>query len=537
MLKNAFAVLLLAGLLVSCASPNPKEVAAARVFLELNWTVDFGESVPNEFSFSTFAYPSNAWQSVRFESRGIPLQEERDSLGNVIAKFSFAPRSRVEALSLRALADVNYSARQPAGEGGVDYLLQAGLTQATPEMSATAASVTSRARSDLAKAVALAEWVHNRVSYDGFGYGNSVLSAAWVFENNAGTCDEYSHLFAALARSLGIPTKFVAGFVCSGDCDEPSNWGAHAWNEVLANGSWVPVDSTFNEAVVLDATHVKFAEGFDQNDVKERLSTSGGYKVSGVNLSRSLYASLDEWRGFSGLVGLSVSFADGVFGEGAVVRVKLNASNQAGFPIAVPLSVVAPGEIRVSPKSDALVLLQPGESVSREWSVLLPSSLDAGYQYNFTVRGVSLGAVADAFIIARKDGAAGVGSKLELVEVRPMVDGGRLKLVVTLQNSGGEVVEGMVGVESNAGNFSEPFYLSAGESRQVVFAFPSSGSVSGNIALSFGAKRLVQPFVVTVQEAPAEIAPLGMGDYYLVGGLAMGIVITLITALYLIRNR
>ncbi len=54
-----------------------------------------------------------------------------------------------------------------------------------------------------------------------------------------GICYDYSSLFAAMKRSEGIPIKLVKGYNKFTDV-------YHAWNEVLINGKWVVVDTTFD---------------------------------------------------------------------------------------------------------------------------------------------------------------------------------------------------------------------------------------------------------------------------------------------------
>jgi len=57
----------------------------------------------------------------------------------------------------------------------------------------------------------------------------------------------------ALARAAGVPAREVSGLMYMGD--DVRAFGAHAWNEVVLDGRWVPVDPTWNETE-LDAAHV-----------------------------------------------------------------------------------------------------------------------------------------------------------------------------------------------------------------------------------------------------------------------------------------
>ena len=82
----------------------------------------------------------------------------------------------------------------------------------------------------------------------------SLPSAKDVLITRVGDCNEHAVLFAAMARSAGIPTKTVLGIMYFNN-----SFAYHAWNEVYL-GKWVAVDSTFGQFPA-DATHIKLIEG------------------------------------------------------------------------------------------------------------------------------------------------------------------------------------------------------------------------------------------------------------------------------------
>ncbi len=82
----------------------------------------------------------------------------------------------------------------------------------------------------------------------------SIPNAFGVYKLRAGDCNEHSVLFAALARSVGVPTRIVAGLLYT-----KGRFYYHAWNEVYVGG-WVAVDSLLNQ-VPEDTTHVRLITG------------------------------------------------------------------------------------------------------------------------------------------------------------------------------------------------------------------------------------------------------------------------------------
>jgi len=82
----------------------------------------------------------------------------------------------------------------------------------------------------------------------------SLPNALDVLKTRKGDCNEHATLFAALTRSVGVPTRLALGLVLL-----DSKFYYHAWNEVFV-GKWVAVDPTFGQFPA-DATHIKFIEG------------------------------------------------------------------------------------------------------------------------------------------------------------------------------------------------------------------------------------------------------------------------------------
>lgn len=103
------------------------------------------------------------------------------------------------------------------------------------------------------KITKISEWINNNIKAD---YNDATFqSARDTLRTKKGNCTEYSVLFCALARSLGIPTKGVFGLTYF-----MGNFGYHMWNEAYDNGRWIPVDVTTNQAGSLDAAHIRFSE-------------------------------------------------------------------------------------------------------------------------------------------------------------------------------------------------------------------------------------------------------------------------------------
>lgn len=120
-----------------------------------------------------------------------------------------------------------------------------------PEDVASAArEITAGKETDEDKAKALYQWVGTRVKYDWEKVRLYEEKRIWkeqtpedTFTTRAGVCIDYSRLYAAMARTVGLDVKVVTGL----GSDGRGGTGSHAWNEVYLaeKQTWVPLDSTW----------------------------------------------------------------------------------------------------------------------------------------------------------------------------------------------------------------------------------------------------------------------------------------------------
>ncbi len=105
---------------------------------------------------------------------------------------------------------------------------------------------------DREKTQKIHDWITHNIAYDSNYADLPWLPASQIIAARRGVCKDYAVLFTALARASGIPCRIVIGEVDISD----SMTGLHAWNEVLIEGEWVPVD------VSLDAGYINAQSQF-----------------------------------------------------------------------------------------------------------------------------------------------------------------------------------------------------------------------------------------------------------------------------------
>jgi len=84
----------------------------------------------------------------------------------------------------------------------------------------------------------------------------------------AGVCQDFAHIMTALVRGLGIPCRYVSGYLAprSSGHDRSTEHATHAWVEaLLPDLGWVGFDPT-NNTLALER-HIAVAVGRDYGDV------------------------------------------------------------------------------------------------------------------------------------------------------------------------------------------------------------------------------------------------------------------------------
>jgi transglutaminase-like putative cysteine protease len=90
---------------------------------------------------------------------------------------------------------------------------------------------------------------------------DSQTTASQSFGNGSGVCQDFTHVFIAACRVLGLPSRYVTGYLFLPD--EPDHSDAHhAWAETEIKGlGWVGFDPA--NAICPDARYVRLASGPD----------------------------------------------------------------------------------------------------------------------------------------------------------------------------------------------------------------------------------------------------------------------------------
>jgi transglutaminase-like putative cysteine protease len=193
------------------------------------------------------------------------LDQHEDAFGNIT--HAFTAEGPFDELSVTAEGEVETRDTQGVVRGAVErfppslYLRESALTSPDGAIEAFAAASREAAGDNVLKILHLMlERLHTDIAYDAAST-YAATTAAEAFALKRGVCQDFSHIFIAAARILGIPARYVGGYFRRADGVNEQDAG-HAWAEAFVPElGWVAFDAA-NGFCATDA-HVRVAVGLD----------------------------------------------------------------------------------------------------------------------------------------------------------------------------------------------------------------------------------------------------------------------------------
>ena len=135
-------------------------------------------------------------------------------------------------------------------------------------------------------------YVYNEFSYiTGITSVETTLEEVWKLK--AGVCQDFAHIMTVMLRMLGIPARYVSGYICPHENGMRGEGATHAWVEgYIPNYGWIGLDPTNN--CIANDMHVRLAVGRNFSDCSP---VKGSYKGTSQHTLE---------------VGVSVSYEDGL---------------------------------------------------------------------------------------------------------------------------------------------------------------------------------------------------------------------------------
>ena len=204
-----------------------------------HWTVSVDGTALTDFHRNSFGEMEAIWMRHDRHDRAVivaeGLVETRDTHGLV-----GGPDSRVNP---------------------VHYLRDTPLTQSSAAIAAMAHGIPGDVNL-LARLHALSAAVSEAVAYRP-GVTTSATTAAQAFALGAGVCQDHAQIFIAAARVIGVPARYVSGYLLTGE--GAALHETHGWAEVLLPDlGWIGFDPS--NRVCVTESYLRLASGLDADE-------------------------------------------------------------------------------------------------------------------------------------------------------------------------------------------------------------------------------------------------------------------------------
>jgi transglutaminase-like putative cysteine protease len=198
-----------------------------------------------------------------------PVDPVSDRFGNTIHCYSVLPPHR--RLIVTATSEVETSAHALIRAPALSPLEQHSFTAIssyvpfTDDLLAFARAVTPADADDAeATARALSGAIYATCAYEA-GSTDISTTADTVLAGRRGVCQDFAHLLIALCRGVGLPTRYVSGYLYDSGKPADAILASHAWMEVYLDGrGWLGLDPTHDRAT--GALYTRVAIGRDYAD-------------------------------------------------------------------------------------------------------------------------------------------------------------------------------------------------------------------------------------------------------------------------------
>ena len=167
-----------------------------------------------------------------------------------------------------------FEVQDPAfARANIEWLEPTSLTAWDAELRARAEEVVATYGPDLVGVVlGMHRLVRSAVRYQP-GTTTVATTAAEVWRQGIGVCQDQAHVAIALCRSVGIPARYVSGYLFEPDAAAGSPDGdpdaievqTHAWFEARLPNGWLSLDPTNGQQA--SELHVEIGHGRDYADV------------------------------------------------------------------------------------------------------------------------------------------------------------------------------------------------------------------------------------------------------------------------------
>ena len=235
----------------------------------------------------------------------------------------------------------------------------------------------------------VAKWIQEDITYDlSTITQNPNQKSSEVFISKTGVCQEITHLFISMMRSLDIPARVVTGYAYTNSEEVidlvGSNWGGHAWAEVLIGNTWVPFDLTYNQYGYVDASHIVLDKSKEIRKQSILVEGKGrNFQITPNSLSNeNVFTVIEKEKqildpGFSIELTGPQELSPQSYGH-----IKVKVKNTKDYYQNIFLNLAKVNEVELLDRESQMIILKPNEEKEIIFRYKIPE-LEKGFIYTF----------------------------------------------------------------------------------------------------------------------------------------------------------
>lgn len=180
------------------------------------------------------------------------------SIRGPVSEVSIAVTGQIETLDLAGVLRGHREVVHPFA-----YQRETTATWIDETIEALAQEAVAGKKDNLSRAHALSHAVSEAIAYVP-GKTDARTTAAEALARGEGVCQDHAHALCAAARAVGMPARYVSGYLYARD-DGGAHDASHAWAEIWVEGiGWIGFDAS-NQCCP-DANYIRLGSGLDARE-------------------------------------------------------------------------------------------------------------------------------------------------------------------------------------------------------------------------------------------------------------------------------
>lgn len=265
---------------------------------QYNWPIK--ESI-NEIRLFPHNFENQEVMQHQLLITGNPIVEvSKDFYGNSVGNFNILEPHKEMIIESRMVVRVNHSLKIPVNDSAViqDLASQkernsALLRLCYPEVCTQQKKINSFLKKINADEIPIIEIAQKCSEYifKNFTYTKGITDIETTIDEilvlKKGVCQDFANVLLQFLRTVGIPSRYVSGYVCPNASGLRGEGATHAWVEFYTpTQGWIGIDPTNN--VWTTDKHVKLSVGRDFYDCSPVKGTFKGFAKQTLSVSVSI---------------------------------------------------------------------------------------------------------------------------------------------------------------------------------------------------------------------------------------------------------